>query len=241
MIKVFFDNPESENLPLLIAEKIFKKPVEKSTVRASDICFSGTILHFIPKHYFGYIYGTGNIKYIVKKFPYARIYAFRGPLSCLTSKNACCGDPLILTGRYIPRVYKKYTIGVVLGINDIEKPSNIIAGKNNFNKIYPDIDPVKYVNSIAQCSFIVSATLTGIIIADSYNIPCIACTFDNPEKYPKNYFDFQDYYYTTGRKLKILDLSRKRRSAEIIRKCSSVNRNNFRLLQDSLLRHCPTI
>lgn len=138
-----------------------------------------------------------------------RVLAVRGPRTreLLLSKGIQCpeiyGDPsLLLCKIYKPSLEKKYRIGIIPHyvdssnpiIKDFAKGRNdvIIINMNNYKRwqYIPD--------AINQCELIISSSLHGLIISDSYNIPNVWVSFSDKIKGGK--FKYLDYFDSVGRK-----------------------------------------
>lgn len=105
------------------------------------------------------------------------------------------GDPAIL----LPLIYspeKCEKIYPVSAIFNYEFTDFMIPVEANINRI--DIittDYKEYVNKILQSKLIISSSLHGIIIAETYGVPAI-CLLEKRQ----NTFKYEDWYYSTGRK-----------------------------------------
>lgn len=138
-----------------------------------------------------------------------RVLAVRGPRTreLLLSKGIQCpeiyGDPsLLLCKIYKPSLEKKYRIGIIPHyvdssnpiIKDFAKGRNdvIIINMNNYKR-WQDIP-----DAINQCELIISSSLHGLIISDSYNIPNVWVSFSDKIKGGK--FKYLDYFDSVGRK-----------------------------------------
>jgi pyruvyltransferase len=134
------------------------------------------------------IWGTGIIHSNLKdKIKYDKICCVRGPRtrSALAKHDIIIderyGDPALLTSLlYHPTIRKKYKIGIIphqidytelLNIFSVEIYSNIKVINLTVNKNNKSIENV--INDIISCEFILSSSLSGIILANSYNIPVI--------------------------------------------------------------------
>lgn len=110
------------------------------------------------------------------------IYSVRGKLSRkkLVDAGIDCpeiyGDPaLLLSHYYIPQINKKYKMGIIP--NHIDNSNKNIK---SFLECHPDcmlINMSGYnlwtdiIDNICSCEYIVSSSLHGLIVADSYKIP----------------------------------------------------------------------
>lgn len=177
-------------------------PVYVPSLDKSDVILAGSILQLVSDDYNGYIIGTGgdNYKY---HFQQAKILAVRG---VLTKNNIRGGEASILlgdTGLLAPKIYpkevkKKYDLGIVLHFVD----QNSIIEKNYRQKFYKESvlfinvlrSPKDVINDIKSCNAIVSSSLHGLIIADSFHIP--NKWIINRETMPTSFYEykFNDYY-----------------------------------------------
>ena len=151
------------------------------------------------------IWGSGFIKEY-KKYPIVKKYiqrfdvrSVRGPLSHETllrlnkiNKNlkVAYGDPAIL----MPYIYNpskkklKYDISFVPHYKNksITPPLHIIKTQT--------LDYEHFIDEIVSSRLVISSSLHGIILSETYGIPCIWL------KTALNDYKFLDYYYSTGRK-----------------------------------------
>lgn len=182
-------------------------PYFVSNLNKSDIILQGSVLEDIDKSYDGIILGTGIHNAQKISFPNARIIGTRGllSLSCLdNSKNtdAILGDPgIIMSKIFNERTPKKYKLGIIFHFS--ETHTNVakhlrqtISGKdvifiNVLNK------PRTVINQIKSCQTIVSSSLHGLIIADSFSIPNRRIKIkEDSFKCQETDFKYLDYYST---------------------------------------------
>ena len=158
------------------------------TIKESDAHFitNGSIIEY--SNIKSIIWGTGIIHSNLKdKIKYDKICCVRGPRtrSALADHDIFIderyGDPVLLTPLlYQPIIRKKYKIGIIphqidhtdiISIFPPELYSNIRVITQTVNKNDKSIENV--INDIISCEFILSSSLHGIILANSYNIPVI--------------------------------------------------------------------
>lgn len=138
-----------------------------------------------------------------------RIHAVRGPLTRkeLIRQGYDCpevyGDPALL----LPRFYqpkgdkKKYKLGLICHYK--EKNTDIIA-KLTKNPDIHFIDVMNYgkitdfIEEIHSCEYIISSSLHGCIVSDTYGIPNLWCRFTS-YKAEGNNFKFHDYYESVNK------------------------------------------
>jgi len=136
------------------------------------------------------------------------ILAVRGPLTRkkLIEQGIACpeifGDPALL----LPEIYpspdkiKKYKLGIIPHFNDKNDAWLRLEFLNQSDIKIIDIQnkhPLKVVDEMLSCEYIISSSLHGIIIADAYKIPSVWIEFEKP--FEDGHFKFQDYFYSVGR------------------------------------------
>lgn len=162
----------------------------------------GSVLQGVNKNTI--VWGSGLIsdREIPKCRP-KKILAVRGPLSrkVLIEKGFDCpaiyGDPILLLPHYyVPKVEKKYEIGIVPHIYDEFEP--IIQ---DYLREHPKchlISMAHYdnwkdvIDDICSCKMILSSSLHGIIVSDAYGVPNVWVEFSS--KGYGNGFKFRDYF-----------------------------------------------
>ena len=133
------------------------------------------------------------------------IYALRGELtrkklSVWLGRNIECvlADPGLLASLLVAPQRKKYEIGII--------PHYIDAHEDVFQKMleyYPNsvlidvqADPIAVLETISQCKHIVSTSLHGLILADSFGIPNLWC--ECSDRVLGSGHKFRDYYSSYG-------------------------------------------
>ena len=104
---------------------------------------------------------------------------------------------------YNPNVEKKHTFSLIL--HHRTKPSNqtnendyVFSVPDNLNIIDPSTKDYKsFISEILASEFIISSSLHGIIIAESYGVPAVFLNFGVSDQVVK----FNDWYKSTGREL----------------------------------------
>lgn len=135
-----------------------------------------------------------------------KVLAVRGPLTrdnFIKSKKECpqlyC-DPGILLG-YLYKINKdekKHELGIVPHHSFYNTMNDLY--KDKYYIIDPRKDPKIVVQEIASCKRIISASLHGIIVAESLNIPTAYLYFKNELSKERNTFKYYDYYLGSNRK-----------------------------------------
>lgn len=170
-----------------------KKPIHLNMI--------GSIIAF--KNYDAIIWGSGLLNdsiikrnYKHKRIPRYDIRAVRGPLTrnCLISYGYNCpdvfGDPAILLPLFYnpSSIEKKYKISIIKHYKDKS------AIPNGFHEINIVTDDYKFVvDEINASELVVSSSLHGLILAETYGIPTIWYKLEN-----KDIFKFMDWYLSIG-------------------------------------------
>lgn len=130
-------------------------------------------------------------------------YAVRGRLSSRRIKighKITIGDPGLLVNLVFKKTKKvRYKVGVVAHYIDSEHP---ILKKIKSNKDYLIIDPLqspeKVIKDITSCRLILSSSLHGLIVSDSFGIPNYWMPLS--DNVSGGGYKFYDYYTSIGRK-----------------------------------------
>lgn len=151
------------------------------------------------------VWGSGihcveSVRGLRKQSEYRKydIRAVRGPVTrmALMSAGFSCpevyGDPAIL----MPKIYnreskKRYEVSVILHMSQTDLPKLE-------NVHYIDIRTTDYkafIDEILASEKVISSSLHGIILAESYGVPAIFCSGGMKREMMK----FIDWYFSTGR------------------------------------------
>lgn len=118
------------------------------------------------------------------------------------------GDGGLLASELVKRVPKKYEIGVIphyKEFNDNNFAS--MRGNSKFKFINLRDEPYQVVKEIAECNYILSSSLHGLIVADSFNIPNLRLVASS--NLLGDGYKFDDYYSSFGVDSKFIDLNMK--------------------------------
>ncbi|MCQ2330023.1 MAG: polysaccharide pyruvyl transferase family protein [Paludibacteraceae bacterium] len=155
------------------------------------------------------IWGTGFIddNHYLKSVP-SEIRSVRGELTRnkLLLQGIECppiyGDPALLVSRiYNPDIAKRFDIGIIPNHINIDNPIVREYADSHDNVLLIDMtDYSKWtdiIDEIMSCRLILSDSLHGLIVADSYNIPNIWIYLS--DKIVGKHFKFLDYFSSVGR------------------------------------------
>ncbi|WP_207100517.1 glycosyltransferase family 2 protein [Paracoccus shandongensis] len=121
------------------------------------------------------------------------LLAIRGELTrdTLGLPDLPLGDPGIFAADVVPAGAREYAWGIVPHYSQRRsKEIRDLAKAHDCLLIDPTNDPVKVLRDISSCEAILSSSLHGLIVADSYGIPC--CWLNVPS-HKSHEFKFADY------------------------------------------------
>jgi hypothetical protein len=131
------------------------------------------------------------------------IYALRGKSSKKRCENILrkqldvpLGDFGLLANRMfdVSKIKKQYEIGIICHIEDKNSKhlNSIQLGDKSVKYIDIQQEPKEFVKQVAQCNFILSSAMHGLICADSLGIPNKHIILSNKVKGGE--YKFRDYY-----------------------------------------------
>jgi len=149
--------------------------VEWDTVSRARVVSCGSVLEHLPPDWDGFIVGSGKLIENSRLNGFgqtAKILALRGPLTARGFKgNFAIGDPGILANELVGPQEKKWDLGIVPHWQDTEladRFQQLIPEKFSVKVISTADDPIDVVKQIGSCRRIVTSSLHGVIIADSF-------------------------------------------------------------------------
>lgn len=173
--------------PLLI-ERFSGRKVEYAPVQNADLMAVGSILgrERKAKHWWGgrrrlHIWGAGTGSEQARYSGHHYYHAVRGSLTLDQIENApsniALGDPGLLAPWVLDRtgvkLAKKIRVGIIPHYADQTEPAvaELVAGIPG-SKIIDVFSPVHQVlEEIASCDFVLSSSMHGLIVADSFSVP----------------------------------------------------------------------
>ncbi len=182
---------------------------EWATPMEAQLVMVGSVLEHLHSDYCGVIAGAGKLhEQLPVYFPDAIILLVRGKLTrdLLGLKRTCVGDPALLCNELVPLANKEFDLGIIPHWTDKE-----LEFDSRFIRFTPKIirvadDPIKVISEIGRCKRVVSSSLHGIIIADSFGIPRrieIAHRMITHPSQEGGLFKWRDYSSGIGHKFKI--------------------------------------
>ena len=193
--------------PLLI-EHFLRTEATWSSPAESDIVGIGSVLDVLPQHgWGGLVLGSGKLfRDTAIDLTSAKVLGVRGPLTASEVKmnprdraNLVLGDPALLASELAPAERWKHGIGIVphwtdTKLYDVERAKCRSWGWADPLLIDVTQPPSVVMSLIGSCKRIVSSSLHGIIVADSFGIPRRAEHYARQatDKY-ENTFKWADY------------------------------------------------
>jgi pyruvyltransferase len=204
-LPLFFWEPDDgrqnfgDYISKILIERIVNHEVRKADINEKKILAIGSILHFAKDG--DLVWGSG----INGKHPFQKDYSFkslnirsvRGPLTRKMLQSfglevpEIYGDPALLFSAFFPE-FKVNPIREYLVIVHISeeylfpKNDNIVYATDPWNEI---------IQKIVESKFVISTSLHGLIIAESFGIPARLLRITAKEPL----FKYSDYYLGTGR------------------------------------------
>lgn len=197
-----------------ILTKICNENIEYTKPKTAELIAIGSILeYFLDKKNklknktelkvwgSGFITPPNQNLYLNRKL---KILALRGKLSKKEMENKLgyslnditLGDPGILASYLIDKnsIEKKYKVGIIPHYVDKEHSALDVMRQNIPNLKVIDVQDNLYsvLQEIAQCEVIISSSLHGLIVADSFGIPNQWAVFS--DKIVGGEYKFRDYY-----------------------------------------------
>lgn len=182
-----------------------KRVVPAYSSRQPHLLAIGSILHYASGN--SYVWGSGFLgpDFLPRYIDTTKITALRGRLSLeLASttfgeiKDIPLGDPALLApSLYDPRnlIEKKGVIGVVPHYADYDHFMKKFNSAIGMKVISVRSSPEAFIDEICSCDAVLSSSLHGLILSDSYGIPNKRLVFGN--RLLGADFKFTDYYSTT--------------------------------------------
>lgn len=235
--------------PVLL-RRLFGLEVEWAALTQADLTAAGSVIQWItparrPDSAPIHVWGSG---YIFPDEPPPSvgtvIYdAVRGPDSARLSglpTDAVYGDPGLLAALVFQgRPSGRSRTGIVPHLWHRDHTIvRQVAADHHLRVIDVTADPVTVIEAIASCDFIVSSSLHGLVIADSFGIPNLWVTLD-PQLFGGRW-KFDDYYGAFGLKMAPVPLSPALDlDARVTRTVGDYERPGLDRLKDRLLAAFP--
>lgn len=229
----------------------------------NTFCYGDTIHKLRQKawNYFKpnplYVWGTGFMNYregenAQFRFRNMKFLALRGNLTKQKVEkilgkeiDVTLGDGGLLAERWIGNnIIKKYSVGIIPHFREQDSP--LLGGLRN---AYSDSiiinlrnDPTEVVKQIASCEVIMSSSLHGLIVSDSFHIPNVHIKlYDYGERMYGDGYKFEDYYSSFSKKDEPILISEKKRWPKVtdIKEMYQIEESLVEQKKDALYRVFP--
>jgi pyruvyltransferase len=231
-----------------LVEAISGRAVVHASSKTCDLVAIGSILQRVKHHFWNrriHVWGTGFIASQRPVSPHHYYHAVRGVATASLIKNIsipAMGDPGLLVTRLLPNyesVPKRYRIGVIAHYKDHDNPhiNAFIERIPHTTRIDVLAEPADFLQNVAQCEFILSSSLHGLIVADAFGIP--NAWIELSQLVRGNQFKFHDYYsvFNITPQPAQLDLLQ---SQDIDKLTADYARPGLTQVQDNLLASFPS-
>lgn len=184
--------------PLLVQKILDTRSLIIEDIQKNKLLTIGSVMHFANDQ--DTVWGTGingKVDVSYHKFNDLDVRAVRGPLTAdfLQKRGitvpAIYGDPGILVSDFWPRS-EAVQKGKVLYIPHMREKEQYQRGMKTLS---PLVSLQEFIKEIQTAEKVVSSSLHGVIIAESYGVP--ACLYES--KSGETPFKYEDYYSGTGR------------------------------------------
>lgn len=181
-----------------------------ATPSASEIVVAGSVLDVIPDGWQGIVAGAGKLHERTKTdLRDALVLGLRGQLTAKHVKlpkhaDIVIGDPGLLASELVLSEEGKYKLGVVPHWSDTELFQKELAQARRYKYAEPICipatgDPLEIIAKIGSCKKIVTSSLHGAVVADSFGIPRRLEPFARMAHASEgNTFKFRDYSSAIG-------------------------------------------
>lgn len=210
----------------------------------AELVAVGSIIEHIPDQFPGYIWGSGFINpQSPADFPDATILALRGESTLRKFRQAGrevevpLGDPGLLASRICSRRRSHGKIGLIPHFSHQNRPAvHALRDALGEEAVWIDVTrPVRQViREISACTHVVSTSLHGIVVADSFGIPGLWALV---EPLPRSRdFKWRDYESVVHpRNERRVDLSEISTVQDVHRRAAAVEPEAVRTAQDGLI------
>ena len=184
--------------PVVLAHVSARTPAWVSEFRSGKVLAIGSLLHRVRPG--DTVWGTGAIRNTPIDVEGVNYLAVRGPLSRSVIRGdvpEIYGDPASLLPKiYEPRISRRFEVGVVPHYMDRDA---MWIDDTSISVIDPLHPWRQVVDLIASCDVIISSSLHGLIVAESYGIPAVWVSAG--DRLVGGTFKFRDYYLATEREI----------------------------------------
>lgn len=243
MIKLYYWNfvkNFGDQLSPWLCEQVFNQQTQHTGPELANLAAIGSILHKLPAGYGGHIWGSGILDGATVLLPKAKVHCVRGRLTnrYMMGKHPI-GDPALLVSRYIhDNGNPIWEYGIIPHYSEKNSPLvKKLCSREDTYCIDPQLPVADVIAHILLCKYIISSSLHGIIVADSFSIPNVWTRFTTSSGIGQ--FKFFDYFGTVGRTPRYTALEEN--SNFDILPWEVINPEEKIIVQESILRNCPEL
>jgi len=190
----------------ILVERIIQHPVtvlDKPFTHQKKLLGMGSILNYAQDN--DVVWGTGvngKTPSNAYRFSTLDVRAVRGPLTrkFLLERGINCpevyGDPTLLLPICFPELQKKQNPSNDYIIIPHFSDEHLFTGNPHMVSVKENWYEV--VQKILDSKFVISSSLSGVIVAEAFQIPARLVILDNATN-TENLFKYEDYYQGTGR------------------------------------------
>lgn len=227
----------------VIVHKMCNRQIIHSWPSKCELAAVGSIGTHLFLNYSGYIWGSGIIRSWEKTQPLlkARHCLYRGKISrkilCGENSNVPLGDPALLVSKFSDPVKKpELDIGIIPHMSEINHGLLHKFLKLGCTIINP-LDTVnRVIETLKRCSVILSSSLHGLIVADSFDIPNTHIVFDHPPDNSDKYEDYYSAFSLHDEPVKAADINSVQ---SIYDYCSNWTDKDIETVQDRIIKSFP--
>jgi hypothetical protein len=186
-----------------LVKQLSGRDIEHVTATRADLISVGSILQKLDNYWWRkkvQIWGSGFIEKPDSTLSRHIFCAARGKLSAQfinTNSDMALGDPGLLSSELLPDyadIQKTVRVGVIPHYKDQNHPSiTTLPEQLRHCKMINVLDePLHVLREIARCERVISSSLHGLVVADSFGIPSQWLKVSDQVR--GNDFKFYDYY-----------------------------------------------
>lgn len=240
-------------MPLIIGKLFPDVKLESVSLDNAELIGVGSLLTFFNSWHYQHLFyngkknrrvfwGTGMLTSdMPKSIPNSELVLVRGELTkkeMNLGKDIPVGDPGLLMSLVIPKQQGTDKIMIVPHYLDYDSDKLEKFKHNDYFEIL-DVreSPEKIIKKISSSSFVMSSSLHGLIIADSYQIPNVLYNISGNI----NFFKYDDYYSATGGEKKVVNDSIELLDIDYLTflKNSYQPIQNLEMIQENILESFP--
>ena len=196
-----------DTLSPIICEYMSGRKVVYADITKCDLVAIGSLMQRVKEGFFRHkihVWGTGYIDSTPMHRSKHIYHAVRGRMTrdiLQMDHNPVFGDPALLADRLVAGKItnkKNYKLGIIPHYKDRDDVLLKTLAPEYKNVTVFDVftPPLELIKNIAECEFVLSSAMHGLIVADSLAVP--NAWVEMADKLRGGWFKFQDYYSIYG-------------------------------------------